>query len=1140
MKKILFSSVALAFLIGCGGGGGSNDSNTATSSDVSEVQSSSTQDSQTKTGTFEDAPVSGLYYETSSGIKGFTDENGSFKYKEGDSVTFKIGNVLIGKVESGSLVTPYTFGDKAEDIAYVLQNLDTDGNVGNSIQLPKAKVLKETFYGSDFDTMKSKLSDIKTEIKNSNSNVHFPDIDENKALSNMNNYLANKTKDPFLKDVLKNGMSGLKNKTFYVSKQDDFTGGDVGTVKFNDDNLLIKSDSGETFKAEILESNKDYFRIKWSAGDEEKLSLLKIVNNLIFIKKDNEGILILSSSKKAVENYEKELEKKYSKTAIDPKTLKGKYLYGMDDDKYQWRAVKLGDEIANMYIIDDIFDIDDLNNTDKYIDAGSENIQYPGGNKIENYDEGEWETYDVYKYSLADKDVNVYVLGGAFDSLNLFSQRFTRFNIDTIHFTKGNAYCNLIWDECWIDGDAIKELDSNIENIPAMYSIKKGEAKTPKYSNVSEYLKNGYYRVYTDDSSVGYEEDYLKDDKYCYTEMASSTGDTDSGCEESVTSEVLNKATKIVAEYDNGVLVDVSHDGKHFQWFLYNNEEDAKKVYQTLLPKYLNPSSDVSEVQSSNTQNAQTKTGTFEDAPVSGIYYETSSGIKGFTDKNGNFKYNEGDTITFKIGNVLIGEVESGSLITPYAFGDKAEDIAYILQNLDTDGDISNNIQLPDENVLKQIVINSNLSLMKSDLSNIKAKIQSTTNANFPDIDENKALSNMNNYLASKTNDPFIKDVLENGMLGLKNKTFYFLNQEDFIGEDIKTITFTDYNLFIKSDSGESFIAEILESNKDYFRMEWPDGNREQLRLLKIIDNLIFLKVNEAIFILSSSKEAVENYKKELEKKYPKTAVDPKTLKGKYLYGIDDDKYQWRAVKLGDEIAKIYKMDDIFSLDDEDNYIYAWNENIQYPGGNKFKYFYKGNWKQDEVYKIPLANKDVNVYMLGAAFDANKVFPQKFTRFGIDTIHFTKGNAYCNLIENKCWIDGDALKELDSAWNNVNYSYANMRGEAKTPKYSKISDYLKDKNQNYYSVYTEDGYIDYDHDWWDSKKGFCNQELQSNGHLDEICAGNINNAVKILKEYDNGILVEFNYNGIHSKTFSYNNEDDAKKVYQTLLPKYSN
>lgn len=55
------------------------------------------------------------------------------------------------------------------------------------------------------------------------------------------------------------------------------------------------------------------------------------------------------------------------------------------------------------------------------------------------------------------------------------------------------------------------------------------------------------------------------------------------------------------------------------------------------------------------------RTGVFSDAPAKGIEYMASSGIAGFTNANGEFKYAPGDTVTFKLGSIVIGAINTGS-----------------------------------------------------------------------------------------------------------------------------------------------------------------------------------------------------------------------------------------------------------------------------------------------------------------------------------------------------------------------------------------------------------------------------------------------------------------------------------------------
>jgi hypothetical protein len=96
-------------------------------------------------------------------------------------------------------------------------------------------------------------------------------------------------------------------------------------------------------------------------------------------------------------------------------------------------------------------------------------------------------------------------------------------------------------------------------------------------------------------------------------------------------------------------------------------------------------------------------TGTFVDSPVEGLAYVTSSGLSGVTDAQGRFRFQAGDTITFRIAGVDIGTAPAATTLTPASLAGGDEDSArfsnllVLLQSLDTDGDPSNGIRLSPE-----------------------------------------------------------------------------------------------------------------------------------------------------------------------------------------------------------------------------------------------------------------------------------------------------------------------------------------------------------------------------------------------------------------------------------------------------------
>ncbi len=116
---------AAAMLTACGGGGGTASSG------------------PTHVATFIDSPVSGLRFKSAS-RSGLTDRNGNFPYTPGETVTFSIGNMVLGSARvTGNKVTPLQIVPNAANasdprvtrILRTLQTLDSDGDLNNGIQI---------------------------------------------------------------------------------------------------------------------------------------------------------------------------------------------------------------------------------------------------------------------------------------------------------------------------------------------------------------------------------------------------------------------------------------------------------------------------------------------------------------------------------------------------------------------------------------------------------------------------------------------------------------------------------------------------------------------------------------------------------------------------------------------------------------------------------------------------------------------------------------------------------------------------------------------------------------------------------------------------------------------------------------------
>lgn len=129
--KCLTYIAALLMLNGCG-----NDSGSAGGSAEQPPQAV-----VPAKGVFVDSPVAGMAYQTAT-QSGETDEKGEFQYLPGETVTFSIGDVVIGSAPGASKVTPVDLGtvkidsdQRTVNISRFLQALDRDGDHDNGIQL---------------------------------------------------------------------------------------------------------------------------------------------------------------------------------------------------------------------------------------------------------------------------------------------------------------------------------------------------------------------------------------------------------------------------------------------------------------------------------------------------------------------------------------------------------------------------------------------------------------------------------------------------------------------------------------------------------------------------------------------------------------------------------------------------------------------------------------------------------------------------------------------------------------------------------------------------------------------------------------------------------------------------------------------
>jgi hypothetical protein len=142
--RFLWILILTVFVTVSCGGGGDSSSPSDTPNEVTP-----------KTGQFIDSPVQGLSYATAT-QSGITDEMGTFRYVEGETITFRLGAMELGQAIGGEVITPVDIVDGATDahntavinICRLLQTLDHDGTPDNGITITIA--IRDSLNGKQF------------------------------------------------------------------------------------------------------------------------------------------------------------------------------------------------------------------------------------------------------------------------------------------------------------------------------------------------------------------------------------------------------------------------------------------------------------------------------------------------------------------------------------------------------------------------------------------------------------------------------------------------------------------------------------------------------------------------------------------------------------------------------------------------------------------------------------------------------------------------------------------------------------------------------------------------------------------------------------------------------------------------------
>jgi len=216
MRKQFTFIAVLALLTACGGGGG-GDSTVATSS-----------------GVFVNSPTKGIKYLASpSGLTGTTDENGTYSYKAGDTVTFSLdlggSTVTLGSTSSPSATTSILAltvpnGGDPVAVAQVLETLDkstADGKMDVSgITLSTGTTLTKitdalkasSVTSTDIATIAAGVQTALTSTNAGTLKYGSTGVTQNDALTNLSKNSANQSLvETKIKNLTYDGTSTLLN-----------------------------------------------------------------------------------------------------------------------------------------------------------------------------------------------------------------------------------------------------------------------------------------------------------------------------------------------------------------------------------------------------------------------------------------------------------------------------------------------------------------------------------------------------------------------------------------------------------------------------------------------------------------------------------------------------------------------------------------------------------------------------------------------------------------------------------------------------------------------------------------------------------------------------------------------------------------
>jgi len=349
-----------------------------------------------------DGIVEGAYYETSSGVTGYTDENGNFNFREGDSVTFSVGGVVLGTATAEDIASGQTFlqdiadvdrtdlnDEYLENMAVFLQSIDT-ADSGDDIVITQA--MRDALADVTIDLTTATEEEIKSLIESIGGNyvgedaamVHvqemlqeYAGIDESEFDERISDDTLSATlgKEPQagIEFTTSSGVSGITNDdgSFFYNEGDEITFTKDGEVLSTIDSNAIGDDSLITFN-ELESLNQTEIDFDNLELDFDNLNEITDSDDTTVYEKDEsledkeiamEDMLTSEDSDSSLSTLLGETEEDRNITSLDE--LKTEETTTQDDGNDEYCPFKALEESSGNLIsnieADDTTDIDDHN-----------------------------------------------------------------------------------------------------------------------------------------------------------------------------------------------------------------------------------------------------------------------------------------------------------------------------------------------------------------------------------------------------------------------------------------------------------------------------------------------------------------------------------------------------------------------------------------------------------------------------------------------------------------------------------------------------------------------------------------------------------------------------------------------------------